>query len=76
MGLTSSSAGEWVPTLYRDFRENLNVPIGISANAAHGDGTDPGMEARELGLTLVCLYCRGRFQARISLSVSLFLNEQ
>lgn len=41
MGLTSSSVGEWVPTVYCDFRENLNVrsPLaGISANAAHGDG--------------------------------------
>lgn len=35
-------------------------------------GTCPGMEARELVLTLVCLYCARKSQARISLSVSLF----
>lgn len=39
-------------------------------------GAYPGMEARELGLTLVCLYCLERFQAGTSCSVSVSLNEQ
>lgn len=35
-------------------------------------GMRPGIEARDLGLTLLCLYCSEKCQASPSLSVSLF----